>query len=129
MVFWNVGELWKVAQVSMRQKSEGVSRNNVKRRFLWMVGRARSWLEEGIGSPRWAMTLVFIDQRKKSNWFTLPTIERETVSGVQDPVQALEAFTGRINLAVQIRTSFPIHHFSMNPLSTTNQGSRLRMAR
>ena len=39
---------------------EGVSRNTVKRRFLWRFGRERSCSEEGIGSPRQVTTLVFI---------------------------------------------------------------------
>ena len=45
---------------------EGVSRKQVKRRFLCRFGRERSCSEEGIGSPRRAATLVFIEERIKS---------------------------------------------------------------
>ena len=123
------GELQKAVWILTRQNREGVSRKEVKRRFLWMVKRARSWLEEGIGSPRQAMTLVFIRQRKSLNLFTLLAIGVKTVSGVQSPVQALKAFASETDSEVGVRMSFPICHSPMNPLSTANLGGRSMMAR
>ena len=60
MVFLMAGELRMAALDSRIQKSVGDSRKLVKRRFLCKLGNERSWLEEGIGSPGRATTLVFI---------------------------------------------------------------------
>ena len=59
------GEFRTAALDSRIRAREGVSRKQVKRRFLCRFGRERSCSEEGIGSPRRATTLVFIEERTK----------------------------------------------------------------
>ena len=54
------GEFQTVALDSRIHMRDGVSRKQVKRRFLCRLGRERSCSEEGIGSPRQVTTLVFI---------------------------------------------------------------------
>ena len=66
----------------------GILRNEVKRRFLWRFGRERSCSEEGRGSPRWVMTLVFI-ARKQKLLFTLPAVGVEMVLGGQNSMRVL----------------------------------------
>ena len=83
MAFQIVGEFRTAALDSRMRAREGVSRKQVKRRFLCRFGRERSCLEEGIGSPRQAVTLVFIVKRDDSKefYYSLPAIGDETVSG------------------------------------------------
>ena len=59
------GELRTAALDSRIWAREGVSRKQVKRRFLCRLGRERSCSEEGIGSLRQVMTLVFISERTR----------------------------------------------------------------
>ena len=58
MVSLMAGEFLTTALDAKRLARVGVSRNEVKRRFLWRLGRERSCSDEGIGSPRWVTTLV-----------------------------------------------------------------------
>ena len=91
MASFMVGVFLIAVQDSRTRVSVGVLRNNVKRRFLWRLGRERSWSEEGIGSPRRATTLVFMcfQRRQKKIYCTLLTVRGETVSGGWNPMQAL----------------------------------------
>ena len=65
MAFRMAGEFRTAALDSRMRAREGVSRKQVKRRFLCRFGRERSCSEEGIGSPRRATTLVFIETEWK----------------------------------------------------------------
>ena len=65
MAFRIAGELRTAARDSRILAREGVSRKQVKRRFLCRLGRERSCSEEGIGSPRRATTLVFYSEMKE----------------------------------------------------------------
>ena len=55
------------------------------------MGRERSCSEEGIGSPRQATALVFIEKGEdlKEIYCSLPAIGGEMVSGGWNPVQVL----------------------------------------
>ena len=100
MAFRMAGELQTAALDSNMRKRVGDSRKLVKRRFLCRSGRERSWSEEGIGSPRWAMTLVFIvkveDLKKFLFYCSLPAIGGETVSGGAELRASAKAFAGGV---------------------------------
>ena len=100
MASLRAGELWTKAHDLRRWASWEVSRNAVKRSFLWRLGRVRSCSEEGIGSPRQAMTLVFIESKTNSfkQTYQHPSgCKREMGLGGWSPMQVLKAFIGRIN--------------------------------
>ena len=87
-----------MARDSRVRAKVGDSRKQVKRRFLWRLGRERSWSEEGIGSPRQATTLVYIEvKRFLKEILLLPSSNRERNSVRRAELHAsTKAFTGRV---------------------------------
>ena len=73
MAFRMAGEFQTAALDSRMRAREGVSRKQVKRRFLCRLGRERSCSDEGMGGSSRATVPVFYRGKNQENFLLLPS--------------------------------------------------------